>query len=346
MSKPTATRSFYLVVSEDLVPFTQEKRKGFNSFKMQNGMWFNTKARIPASQALQLDYANMVSLKIKELIVAEARKLQHDWYIGVPEYFNRRAYGMYFRKSGYAKNARPKKFARQSGRFRRRNKAFRPHQMSGPFIGDEKYLYRTKGKAIEKKYTQNRRQFPGRMHTGQLRRSLSVTDITADGCLLFVKPCYSSTGGKIDYVNVLMHGARVRSGHPYIPELDRRIKMRNQKWRGIKQSYWLRWQAYFQLKVEATNARLHKRVMDMIAKMGILQQSDLAKVRSGSKKEKNITKDEATRKSRKSKTGPVTPDSPYDKHRDISGYGTVKRDPQVYRNKYGPFNPFKEFGDI
>ena len=330
------------MVSEDLIPYTKQRRSGYNSFQTADGLWFNTKARVPVSQTLRYEYANQIAIKIKELVVSESRKLQNDWYRGIPEYFNRRAFGMYFNKRGYSGNSRPRKFSRQSGRFRRRKRGSVPREMSGPFIGPANYLYNTRGKAIEKKYTEGRRQFPGRTRTGQLRRALTVTDISFSGCLLFVKPCYSSTGGKVDYVNILMSGAGPKSGHPYIPELDRRIK-KNGVWRGISRTYWMRWQKYFQMKVMAANARLHKRISDMLVQMKVMEQRDIARAAKGSKKEKELTAIETERKSRKAKTGPVTPDSPYDKHRDEDGYGSVKRDPQVYANKYGTFNPFKPF---
>ena len=307
-------------------------------------MWFNTRARVPISQTLQFEYAQMVSTKIKEIIAGEARKLQMEWYKGIPEYFNRRAYGMYFSKKGYPHGRRPTSYRRQSGRFRRKRGVL-PNGMGGPFIGgpNSKYLYNSRGTAIGKDKIKGRRQFPGRTHTGQLRRALSVVDMSVLGCELYVKPCYSSTGGKVDYVAILMKGSMGKSDHPYIPELDRRIYMPGRKWGGVKQSYWIRWQHYFDKRVEMANKRLHDRISKLILDMKIMEQTDISRVMAGSKKKLNITRAEEERRSRKKVSGPIVPNSPYDEKRDFMDYGNIKRDPQVYINKYGKFNPFKEF---
>ena len=332
------TRSFYLIVSEDLLPFSQEPKKGFNSFKMMDGTYFNTRARLPTSMALRKEYAEQINLKIKDLVMSEARKLQQDWYKGVPQYFNRRSYGMYFRKGGYPSNRRPKR-TKGNRRFRRGNK--KPHNMnSGPFIGDAKYLWDTQGRSIEAKYTANRRQFPGRNSTGQLRRALAVTDLSSMGCLLFVKPCHAATGRRVDYVAILMRGAGAKA-NPYVPEIDRRVKVKGGRWRGIKQSYWLRWQHYFMKKVDKANERLHNRIIQMLTQMKVLEQQDLARLHRGSKIKKNISDVEAERKQRTVRYGPVTPDSPYNRARGFNDQGPYKRDPQVYYNKHNKrFNPY------
>lgn len=340
-----ATRSFFLDVPDDMVPFTKSPRKGFNTFKMSDGTFFNTRARIPAVQAAQYAHAELVSQKIKELVNSEAKRLQRDWYQGVPKFFNRRAFGMYFSKKDYPRGRRVQKYKRQTGRFRR-VKGRIPRTMDGPFITgkDDNYLKRTEGSAIEEKYTKGRRQFPGRARTGQLRRALMITDLTVGGCTLFVRPCYAETGKSVDYVNVLMRGAKPKPGHPYIPELDRRISINGRIWRGIKQSYWLTWQRYFSRKVKEANDRIFAKVSIMLTEMRILEQRDLGLIRRGSKKHLNITQIEAERKSRKVKYGPVVPDSPYERNRSsVGNYGNVKRDPQVYYNKQGPFNPFLPF---
>lgn len=341
MSKSTPTRTFYLEVADDLIPFTKDPKKGFKSFKTQDGLYFNTRARVPVSQTLQFEYANQIGLKIKELINAEARKLQSEWYRGIPNYFNRRAFGMYFRPEGYPKNKRPKKLRGGGKRFKRRP-GDKPHRGAGPFIGPRDYLYKTRGKAIEKKYT-NRKQFAGRTHTGQLRRALIITDLTVGGCMLLVRPCYASTGKGVDYVNILMKGSKGRTGHPYIPALDRRIKNPGARWRGIRQSYWLRWQAHFMAKVDSANARLHQRLSQMMVQMQILQAQDIRRAVAGSKKEKNLTAIEAEKKARKEKANKVVPDSKYNKTRDGKYWneGAYKKDPQVYKNRHGDyFNPY------
>jgi hypothetical protein len=344
MTTYTATRVFYLEVADDLLPFTKTPKKGFNTYKMQDGLYFNTKARISGAQALQYQYAQMVKLQIEELLAAESRKLQSIWYKGIPTYFNRRAYGMYFRKHKYPPGKRPRKFAKQSGRFRRKRGTFARNMETGPFIGPRSYLKETEGHRISSRYT-NRRQFPGRTRTGQLRRALIVTDMSPGGCTLLVKPCYAETGGKIDYVNILMKGAHSRIGHPYIPEFDRRIKMPNRVWRGIKSTYWMDWQRHFEVYVNQANDRIHAKVTELFLKLKILEQNDLALIRRGSRKEKKITAIEAERKSRKAKTGPIVPDSPYNRTRDGKYWapGSYKVDPQVYVNKSGPFNPYNPF---
>lgn len=211
---------------------------------------------------------------------------------------------------------------------------------SGPFIGHDRYLYETRGSAIEAKFTK-RRQFPGRNSTGQLRRALMVSEISSMGCLLFVRPCYAATGKKVDYVTVLMKGAKERDGHPYIPALDRRVKVKGKKWGGIAQTYWLRWQHYFMKKVEMANARLHTRITQMLTQMKVLQQQDLNRVYKRREGGRNITAIEAERETRKVRYGPVTPDSPYNKTRNSLGEGSYKRDPQTYYNKDEiRFNPY------
>lgn len=337
----TPTRQFFLEVPDELIPVSKDPKKGFTSFKTSDGLFFNTRARLPASKVLQYEMAEMTSLKIKELIAAEARKLQEDWKRGVPRYFNRRAYGMYFRKKGYFRRTSPLKF-----RGRKLNRRGTSHDMnSGPFTGPAYYLYKTRGRAIEAKYTTGRQQFPGRTSTGQLRRALLVTDVTIGGCTLIVRPCYAATGNKIDYVNILMNGAR-RHSAPYVPAIDRRIKTQAGTWKGIRQSYWLNWQKVFIEKVNIANKRLRTRIEELLIRLKVIERSDLRVIFSGARKTKKLTALETEAKSRRSTKGlPIVPGSTYNKTRDGKYWaeGSYKRDPQVYTNRFGtPFNPYEQ----
>lgn len=248
MSPPT--RSFFISINESLSPFTKEKRKGFTSFQMGNGLWFNTKARLEQSQAVQLEVAKAVEKYINDLIVAESRKLQQFWYNNTPKYFNRRSLGMYYyrgNRGGLISSAR---------RFRGKYK--------------------------------NKQQYPRRQSSGQLRRALVVKNKNQYGCELYVTPCISRNGKPVDYVTILMNGAP--SGpNPYIPILDKRIRIPGKFWRGIPKAYWAMWQAVFEKQVNEANKRINAKVEQYLLKIKVIEKQDIRRALTGVKKEKTIT---------------------------------------------------------
>lgn len=347
VSSITPTRTFMLVVDESLNPFTKEPKVSdryhrYTSIQLKDGRWFNTTARKDATQAIYFSYARLIDKTIKEMVQAEARKLQNYWHAKVPQYFNRRSYGMFFSKKGYGR--RTYKYKRQSRSVRSVKGVYTGKFKNGPFITGphDDFLYRTRGSPIPKKYT-NRQQFAGRHRTGQLRRALEVKNLSVSGCTLHVKPCYASTGRRVDYVKILMYGASGRYGHPYVPEFDRRIKARNGYWRGISDMYWKRWQLDFQKKVREANVRLHNRISEYLVKMKVLEKRDINRVYRRSKAQKDINIEQKKKRTRKGISGrQVVPNSPYNKGRVGKSYGGrnkyIKRTPWNYNS-----NPFTHF---
>lgn len=338
LSSIVPTREFRLIVDPVLLPFADAPRKGYSSFQVSGGKWFNTRARLPATKSLQLQYAKAIDKHIKDLVQAEARKLQNFWRSKIPQFFNRRSYGMFFSKKNYPE---------RTYKYKRQTKGTKPvkvsyersmKKFSGPYIRGD-YLWKTRGSPIEKKYT-NRQQFSGRTRTGQLRRALEPKNVTVAGCKLVVKPCYASTGKRVDYVNVLMTGAHAQWGRPYVPEMDRRIKAKSGRWGGISPMYWRRWQFEFQKQVEISNQRLHNRILEYLTKMKVYNKADAGRIYRGSRRDKEITKENARRKSRKGTAGGTyVPNSPYNKTRSGKSYGSrsnnIKRTPWEYdRNPY------------
>ncbi|MFA5760189.1 MAG: hypothetical protein WC877_00240 [Dehalococcoidales bacterium] len=334
-------RDFVLTVDVNLLPFTTNPKKGFTSVQMKNGMWFNTRSRKPATKDLHLQYAKMIDAHIKELVQAEARKLQNYWKAKIPHFFNRRAYGMFFSKQGYGK--RLYNYTRQKKGWRPVKYPFGKMKVfKGPLIGGD-YLFDTRGTAIKKKYT-HRQQFAGRHRSGQLRRALEVKGLSNRGCNLHVKPCYASTGRRVDYVRILMYGVSSRYGNPYVPEFDRRIKTPFGVWHGISDMYWKRWQFNFQMQVKIANDRLNRKITKYLVEMETLRKSDARIVlnqKSSKKTELDAKKDD--KKSRKGKSGtPVTPNSPYNKGR-VGKTGTRNR--LGTRNRYTKRTPWNYYSN-
>jgi hypothetical protein len=248
MAQPT--RTFVIQLNESIVPFTKYKKKGFNGFQLSNGLWFNTRARITGSQIVQMEHARNLERMINELINGEARKLQNFWFTHVNKYFNRRSLGMhYYRGSRSGLIASTRSFR---GRYTRRQ------------------------------------QFKRREHTGQLRRALIIKNKSLFGCELFVRPCYAKTGSPVDYVNILMRGARAKP-KPYIPILDKRINIPGRYWRGISSSYWAIWQAVFEKQVKAANTRINQRIEQYVISNKIIEKTDIRRARDVSPLQKKVT---------------------------------------------------------
>ncbi|MFA5760466.1 MAG: hypothetical protein WC877_01735 [Dehalococcoidales bacterium] len=258
------TRTFKLEINPGILPFTKEKMKGYSGIQLSNGTWFNTKARVPGSQMVQVEYLRNFEKYIKDAIIVESRRLIQFWYTNINKYFNRRAYGMYYyrgNKGGLLSATR---------RFRGR-------------------------------YS-NKQQYRRREHTGQLKRALVLKEHNLTSATLYVKPCYAKSGHPVDYVNILMNGATARP-KPYIPVLDKRINIPGKYWRGISRSYWATWQAVFDKQVNAANTRLNRKIEQYVIDKKIMERKDMRKARQSSKITKeivNIREKEASRPAPKS----------------------------------------------
>lgn len=295
----TNTRTFYLEVDESLIPLTKSKRKGFNSIQMSNGMFFNTKARLSGSQTIQFSYAVEAQKFIMEAIKAEIRSLQRFWYTMSPRYFNRRTHGMYY--YGTTQTARPHGFLRSTASFR-------------------------------KEFTHRKPQFKGRQRTGQLRRALIPKEVNINGAILYVRPCYASTGHSIDYVNILITGASAKWGTPYNPLLDRRVKSPHGIWRGISPRYWAMWQAVFQKRVRESNARLNVKIEKYLIANKIMEKRDIKRVSAASSKQKDIKRIQEEGITRKTKTTTFKPGYNKSRNYDYDLKGPYKGANAIYRN--------------
>ena len=256
-----STRTFILTVNEGILPISRQKKPGFNAIQRRDGTYFNTKARIVGSQMVQMEYMTNFDKFINDAITTEARHLQQFWYNNVNKYFNRRAFGMYYYHSNTAL-------------------LFSIRRFRG-------------------KYS-NRKQFKRREHTGQLKRALTIRNKNTYGCELYVRPCYAKTGVPVDYVNILMNGARPQP-KPYIPTLDRRVSIKGKYWGGISRSYWATWQSVFEKQVRAANTRLNHKIEQYVVSQGIMERKDMRRAAAVSPLKKEISKTRETQTSRPSR---------------------------------------------
>lgn len=115
-----------------------------------------------------------------------------------------------------------------------------------------------------------------RQHTGQLRRSLIVSNINMFGATLYAKHVHAKTNN-VDYIDILMHGAP--SGpRAYNPSLDLRVK--SGRWRGIPSAYWMIWQMRFQKEVINAERRLSLDIEKYVEQMKVLSQKQIRASRS------------------------------------------------------------------
>ena len=259
-------RTFLLQVNEGLLPLTKQKMRGYNGFQLSNGMWFNTRARVEGSQIVQIEYMRNFNKYINDIITSEARRLQQFWNQNVNKYFNRRAFGMFYYNVGNTHRLNIHKKFNRKGQFLR--------------------------------YKQ---QYGRREHTGQLKRALIIKNQSLEGCELYVRPCYAKSGTPIDYVNVLVQGARP-GPNPYIPSLDKRINIPGKYWNGISRNYWATWQSAFEKQVRDANTRMNLRIEQYLLDKGHMEQRDRGRALRVSPLKKDITKVREKVAARPSKT--------------------------------------------
>jgi len=244
------SRTFRITVNLNKVniPFgtSPHPSKDITSVMLAHGTYFymGKGTKLPPNTKDSVTYGKMIYAHILILLNKEVKILQKFWINNINNYFNRRAYGRYFGNPNTGANRKSsiKPFIITTTQMKSKNN--QPY----PQVG--------------------RRSF---QNTGQLQNALKVMYVSIWGAELYVSSVYAPTN-RADYVNFLIHGTRVVKGTPYIPELDKRLRV-NGRWVGITPKYWQRWQAIFEQQIKRSETRLAIQIQQYIKQMGLSQKA-------------------------------------------------------------------------